>query len=225
MALVFSALLVAALASTAVLAEEDNIPPRTPWTGGEFLNDPDNFQFAVIGERTGSHRPGVFADAMQRINLLRPLFVVGVGDLVEGYVTDEQALQAQWRELDGLVTSLDMPFFYTVGNHDLSNPEMADYWRRHKGRDYYRFVYEDVLLLSLNTEDPPVELSSEELARTRRFEQMMRNDPEGTQQRILDSVRARGAPKKPGHMAISDDQVSYVAQVLAQYPDVRGLWC
>ncbi len=35
---------------------------------------------------------------------------------------------------------------------------------------------------------------------------------------VYSIARASG---KPGHVAISDDQVNYVAQVLAQYPEVR----
>lgn len=45
------------------------------WTGKAFLNDPNAFQFVVIGDRTGGHRPGVFSHAMEQINLLRPEFL------------------------------------------------------------------------------------------------------------------------------------------------------
>jgi len=48
-----------------------------------------------------------------------------------------------------------MPFFYVAGNHDLTNPFMLDVWRKKFGREYYHFVYQDVLFLMLNSEDPP----------------------------------------------------------------------
>ena len=46
-----------------------------------------------------------------------------------------------------------MPFFYLAGNHDYSNPTMADLWQKRFGRSYYGFVYRDVLFLCLNSED------------------------------------------------------------------------
>ena len=35
-----------------------------PYSHLNFQNNPDNFQFAVIGDRTGGHRPGVFQGGM-----------------------------------------------------------------------------------------------------------------------------------------------------------------
>ena len=60
-----------------------------PWTSENFRNNPDNFQFAVIGDRTGGADPGgIFNRAMDQLNLLQPEFVINVGDLVEGYTDD-----------------------------------------------------------------------------------------------------------------------------------------
>ena len=56
-----------------------------PWSNLDFNNDPDNFQFAIVTDRTGGHRAGVFEDAIRKLNLLQPEFVISVGDLIEGY--------------------------------------------------------------------------------------------------------------------------------------------
>ena len=56
----------------------------TPYTHLRFQNDPDDFQFAVIGDRSGGNRPGVFPAAVDLLNLLRPEFVMSVGDFIEG---------------------------------------------------------------------------------------------------------------------------------------------
>ena len=48
-----------------------------------------------------------------------------------------------------------MPFFYVPGNHDVTNPEMEKIWEEKFGRRYYHFVYNDVLFLILNSDDPP----------------------------------------------------------------------
>ena len=124
-----------------------------PWTHLNLYNNPDNFQFAIVSDRTGGHRPGVFADAVDKLNLLKPEFVVSIGDLIEGYTEDEAALNRQWDEFDSIVNKLQMPFFYVPGNHDISNTAMAGKWRQRLGSSYYHFLYHEALFLCLNTQD------------------------------------------------------------------------
>jgi len=135
-----------------------------PWTHLEFRNDPHAFQFAVVSDRTGGHRPGVFPEAVRKLNLLQPEFVMCIGDLIEGYTEDGAELDRQWDEFLGFVRELEMPFFFVPGNHDISNPVMAEEWRERFGRSYYHFVYRDVLFLCLNSEDgTPHRISPEQL--------------------------------------------------------------
>ena len=123
-----------------------------PWTGLEARDDPDDFHFVVVTDRTGQHRPGVFSGAMPKVNLLSPAFVVSVGDLIEGYTEDQDTLDREWDELEGFVAELEAPFFYTPGNHDMSNVLMAETWERRFGPSYYHFTYKGVLFLVLNSE-------------------------------------------------------------------------
>ncbi len=125
----------------------------TPWTHLNFRNNPADFQFAVMGDRTGGCRLGIFAKACDRLNLLQPEFVICVGDLIEGATADKNVLKTQRDEFDGIVGKLEMPFFYVVGNHDIGNPVMAETWRSRYGREYYYFIYRNVLFLCLCTED------------------------------------------------------------------------
>ena len=122
-----------------------------PWTNLILNNDPANFQFAVVTDRTGDARPGVFADAVVKLNLLQPEFVMSVGDLIQGYTTDKDQLEYEWNEFDGLVQQLEMPFFYVAGNHDYTNEVMAKVWKERYGASYYHFVYRDVLFIMLNS--------------------------------------------------------------------------
>jgi 3',5'-cyclic AMP phosphodiesterase CpdA len=124
-----------------------------PWTHLNLYNSPDNFQFAIVADRTGGHRPPVFADAVDKLNLLKPEFVLSIGDLIEGYTHDEDEISLQWDELDSIVNKLQMPFFYVPGNHDISNAAMAGKWQQRLGPSYYHFVYRNVLFLCLNTQD------------------------------------------------------------------------
>ena len=135
-----------------------------PWTNLELNNNPDNFHFAVVSDGSGRIRPGVFDMAMDKINLIRPELVMCIGDLIQGYTEDVNKINAQWDELDVMVNKLDMPFFYTPGNHDITNETMLSVWQKRLGKTYYHFVYRDVLFLCLNSEDPPQKHKADNLS-------------------------------------------------------------
>jgi len=128
---------------------------RNPWTHLRLNNDPADFQFVIVSDRTGGHRAGVFSRAVEQINMLQPQFVLSVGDLIEGYSKDEARINAEWKEFQSYVGKLQMPFFYVAGNHDVANPIQEQIWKDKFGRRYYHFVYRQVLFLCLDTDDPP----------------------------------------------------------------------
>lgn len=130
---------------------------QNPWTHLKLNSDKTDFRFAFVSDRTGGARPGVFERAVEHLNLLQPEFVVSVGDLIQGGTEDLDKLNKQWKEFDGFVNKLEMPFFYVPGNHDLSNAIQDKRWQEKFGRRYYHFIYKDTLFLLLNTEDPPPE--------------------------------------------------------------------
>jgi len=207
----------------------------TPYTHLNFKNDPYEFQFAILSDNSGGGRPGVFEAGARMLNLLQPEFVVGLGDLVEGYTSQsggpatEDDYRAWWAEIDRYLEQLEMPYFFLPGNHDLNTPPSTAVWRERHGSDraYYHFRYQDTLFLMVNTEDPPKDT-----------DELIRTDPE--QAKILDdayhaikAAAAEGAPGEQllelatpieeyfGEMHISDGQVEYFGEVLAANPDVR----
>jgi hypothetical protein len=128
----------------------------TPWINLDLAPDPaQQFTFAVLSDRTGLARPGVFERAVHVTNLLRPDFVVQVGDQIEGYVEDAAELEAQWKEFDAITDELAVPYFRVPGNHDVSNDVMKEEWLRRHGALHYAFRYRDVLFVVLDTQDPP----------------------------------------------------------------------
>lgn len=131
------------------------VESTNPWTTLALNNENRNFQFAIVTDRTGGHRPGVFASAVKKINLMQPEFVISVGDLIEGYSEDNGQWALEWAEFESKLKQLQMPFFYVPGNHDLANRLMSENWKRKFGRTYFDFRYHDVLFLALNSEDPP----------------------------------------------------------------------
>ncbi len=124
-----------------------------PWNHLRLNNAPENFQFAIVTDRTGGHRPGVFEDAIRKLNLMQPEFVLSVGDLIEGYTRDRDQINKEWDEFEGFIDQLEMPFFYLPGNHDYTNEVMAGIWEKRFGPSYYHFIYRDVLFLCLNSEE------------------------------------------------------------------------
>jgi hypothetical protein len=127
---------------------------RNPWTNLEMNSRPGTIRFAVVSDRTGGHRPGIFTRAVRMINMLQPEFVMSVGDLIEGYSTDPGQWALEWSEFESKLDALQMPFFFCIGNHDMSNLPMSDNWKRKFGRAYYSFRYRDALFVVLNSEEP-----------------------------------------------------------------------
>ncbi len=123
-----------------------------PWSSLEANDAAEDFRFVIVSDRTGGARPGVFATAIPKVNLLEPAFVVSVGDLIEGYTEDQAQLDREWDEFQGFIEQLEVPFFYAAGNHDMSNAAMAETWQARFGPSFYRFVYKEVLFLVLNSE-------------------------------------------------------------------------
>lgn len=151
----------AATGSLIVLPE---IVGPKPWTDKPVIDDPERFQIAIMTDRTGGHRPGIWMDAVTKLNMLRPTFVMSVGDLIEGYTDDREQALREWREFTGFVDQLDMRFFFVAGNHDVTNPMLHELWREKFGPEWYSFDYKRVHFLCLCSEDPLQRIGDEQLA-------------------------------------------------------------
>lgn len=205
---------------TAFTYDQAALPGAKPWTTAAFKNNPEDFHFAVIGDRTGGSDPGgIFDRAMDQLNLLQPEFVINVGDLVEGYAKDKAAAAAQWDEVDGMTGKLDMRFFYVVGNHDMGNDVMKQMWIERRGATYYYFIYHDVLFLVFNSEDPSNPVPPDIAEKTAAFKKLQKKDPAAAQKLLAEFMASVDSYQKP--MVMSDQQLGYFRQVLADHPNVR----
>jgi hypothetical protein len=140
---------------TLILAAARGVEPQ-PVTDKPVNNAEGVFRFAILPDRTGGNRADVFESAIAKLNLLQPEFVLSTGDLIDGYTTDPQVADAQWAQFDALVNRLDMPFHYVPGNHDISNPPLLDAWKKRHGLPWSSFVHQNVLFVTLHTEDRPL---------------------------------------------------------------------
>jgi predicted phosphodiesterase len=202
----------------------DKEPRSNPWSNLDFPDANVDFQFALIGDNTGGAYPGVFDAAMSKLNLIQPEFVLSVGDLIEGYSNNLEALNAEWDEIDASVDKLDMPFFYVVGNHDIGDPASLDVWRERLGRTYYHFVYKDVLFLCMDTEDPPQEVPDWLIQGMAKVTKLEESDPEQAKElqlEMLAKVKEAFITGEEYIAAFSDEQINYFKEVIATYTDVR----
>jgi len=211
-------LLIGACASPRAGGHITTIDPSVPCTNTAFRDDPANFHFVIVSDNTGAHREGVFRRALKQVNMLEPAFVINIGDLIEGYTEDRTQLKKEWDEIDAMVNELDMPFFFVVGNHDMGNDVMLDVWHSRLGRDYYHFIYKNVLFLVLNTEDPPLFITREIAPDIAKLREVMKSDRDAAEQMVMENEGLQRAILYP---KIGEEQVEYFKQVLADHRDVH----
>lgn len=233
--LLTAAALLAATAATAgpTPAFQPDMPDKTsptPWTRAPTAR-PDAIRFAVIGDRTGLARPGVFEQAVKQADGLKPEFLINVGDLVEGYTADAGELAEEWGAIEKAIDEIRIPFFYVAGNHDLGNQAMLDVWRVKRGEPYYAFTYKGALFLILDTEDPPRDMSPEFAAQFHALAAQMKTDPAGTEEKLKAALAGVNAKRAAGEtdpaMAalegarFSRKQVDWALDTLKRHKDAR----
>lgn len=196
--------------------QHDFTGSSVPWTDKQFDNDTDKFTFALFSDLTGGEREGVFAVAVEQLRLLRPEFIIGVGDLIDGVSEDHELLAAEWDSFDKRAGRARAPVFRVGGNHDLSHPELWEVWEERYGKRYYHFVYKDVLFLVLDTEDSPAKFQ-QHMSESRR-EAIDIFETEG-RQAFIDSEYGQSEERSSGR--IGTEQAAYFRKAIAEHTEVR----
>jgi hypothetical protein len=111
---------------------------------------PAPIRFAIIGDRTGSHVPGVYEEIVKQVEYLRPDFAVTVGDQIEGYTGDTALLNKEWTEYHSIVGGLSMPLHLIPGNHDITTDAQLPAYEHYAGKPYYSFDYQDLHFVVLD---------------------------------------------------------------------------
>jgi hypothetical protein len=203
--------------------DREALSKAQPWTSKDFQNDPENFQFAIIGDRTGgANAQRTFALAMEQLNLLQPEFVINVGDMIEGYSGDKAELNAEWDEVDAMLNKLDMPFVRVPGNHDIANDVAQQVWLERHGATYYYFVYNNVLFIVLDSENPPREAPEGIKEKLGLYNRLQTEDPAKAQAMLAEFMSDEAVVAALGKsVEFNDKQVAFVENALSQHPDVR----
>jgi len=118
-------------------------------------------RFAVISDLTGGEREGIFDIAVEGLTALQPDFILSIGDLIDGGLEDTNQLNQQWNFFELRIKKTNIPFYPVVGNHDISNLVMRNWWQENIAPRYYYIRHKDILFLMLDSEDYPDERFSE----------------------------------------------------------------
>ncbi len=187
-----------------------------PWIKEMDEPDDNDFTFGIISDLNGGEREGIFNVAVQQINRIDPVFVLSIGDLIDGGTEDFQQLKTEWDDFDDRASQFKIPFFYLGGNHDLTNPKMREFWKQRFGPRYYHFVYKNVLFLMIDSEDFEEKRMQEVYIARAKALQIINGEIEGE---YTDSEYYHMLERKTG--AMSNDQFKYFKEVLNKYPEVR----
>ena len=122
-------------------------------------------RFAVLGDRTGGHVPGVYEGIVKEIERLKPDFVVNVGDMIEGEGEDEAVIRKQYEEYKSLLAPLTMPLYLAPGNHDIWADSAVGLYREYIGEPDYSFDVRGVHFVVLDTGryEKPEELRDDQI--------------------------------------------------------------
>ncbi len=109
------------------------------------------FRFVVLGD-SQFENPEVFKKVVSETELLKPAFVLHVGDMIHGYTYDEKTAEQQWKRFKKQISPLTMPFYPTPGNHDVTTKEIQPAYIKTWGKDklYYSFNYKNSHFIVLN---------------------------------------------------------------------------
>ncbi|MDI2126347.1 metallophosphoesterase family protein [Yinghuangia seranimata] len=176
------------------------------------------FTFALISDRTGAARPGVFERGVAALNVLHPSFAVQLGDLIEGYTDDPEVLDAEWAEVDAMLAPLRMPLFHVPGNHDVGTELTRRRWLERYGRLHYHFRHQDVLFVVLNTQDPEYDLDPEAKARLAAKLAAADGDETLTREAYFSEFDWDGTQLYAG---LSEEQLVWAEGVLRDHADAR----
>lgn len=114
--------------------------------------DGDSYSFAIVADRFGGEKKGIFSQILDNINGKNPAFIMSVGDLINGHTTNIKNVKRQWSEFDELISVSTVPFFPTAGNHDVCTIATLSEWICRYEVLYYSFKIHDDLYCILSSD-------------------------------------------------------------------------
>lgn len=172
--------------------------------------------FIVWGDSQLTH-PELFARVVRETELLRPEFVVQVGDLIHGYTYDQRRAEKEWDIFKRQIAPLSAPYYPVPGNHDITTKEIDAMFGMAMNRPkpyYYSFDHESIHFIILSSyEDQAADVIGPEQ------EAWLRADLEAHKgaRHIFVALHT------PFHMGKETEKWDHIHEALTQYP-VRAVF-
>lgn len=120
-------------------------------------------RFAILGDRTGEARPGVYEQVWSEVAAEKPAFVVTVGDTIEGLHDDRAA--AEWKQVEGILDPYRrFPIYLTPGNHDIWSAESERLFVEHARHPLHTSFDSGPIHVTILDDSRSDELSAGEMA-------------------------------------------------------------
>jgi len=142
----------AATASLTILIVSFSTGPRTiiaedgNKSGAEYSNqssiEPDEVRFIVFGDSQFGNPPE-FEQMIHEAELLRPEFVIQVGDLINGYTYDKEQLRKEWRSFKNQISPLSSSYYPVPGNHDVVTDEAEEVYAEVWGKEKLLYSFDE----------------------------------------------------------------------------------
>lgn len=115
---------------------------------------PESFDFIVVADSNTlkpMEQSDIYTQSLAEFNLLKPHFVVHVGDIVLGGAAE--GVPPQWDLWEETVAVCEPPYLVLPGNHDISDQATEDIWTTRIGPTHYAFRYGNSFFVLLNSEE------------------------------------------------------------------------
>ncbi|MEO0090459.1 MAG: metallophosphoesterase [candidate division WOR-3 bacterium] len=108
------------------------------------------FTFVVLGDRTGGAKNEIFKKIIEEIRILKPDFIINVGDLIEGNKKDSLNIVKEWERVLRMLKEVGVKLYFTPGNHDIFSELSEKIYLSLIGKTYYSFSYDNAHFIVLD---------------------------------------------------------------------------
>jgi predicted phosphodiesterase len=108
----------------------------------KILNNENEVRFIIFGDSQFGNPPQ-FERMIYEAEMLRPNFVIQVGDLIHGYTHDKKQLRNEWKRFKKQISPLSMPYYPVPGNHDVVTDEAEEVYAEVWGKEKLLYSFDE----------------------------------------------------------------------------------